>query len=204
MNSAHAVDRLRHQKVLVKTALRSAGVRESDSPFVDLTDCGLRGQIEIPMNNLPKDIAQLVNNLCREGDRFAGIDQFLDAIDKYQAAWSLLPAPPQQWPAATWILLSIGDAYYWQADFHSGARFLLEAATCPEGDSNPYLCLRLGQCLFEVGRLDEAANALEAALRGGGHELFEGEDTKYLQFVKTQQCIMSITPTARRFNRPLP
>ena len=70
----------------MKTALRSAGVRESDSPFVDLTDCGLRGQIEIPMNNLPKDIAQLVNNLCREGDRFAGIDQFLDAIDKYQGA----------------------------------------------------------------------------------------------------------------------
>ena len=155
-------------------------------------------------NNLPKDIAHLVDNLCREGDRFAGIDQFDDAIEKYQVAWSLLPAPPHQWPAAAWILLSVGDAYFWLKDFQGGAKFLLEALDCPNGDGNPYLLLRLGQCLLELGRLDEAANALEEAFRVGGHELFEGEAPKYFQFVQTQLRIMNITPPARRFNRPLP
>ncbi len=155
------------------------------------------------MNNLPQDIAQLVDKLCREGDRFAGIDQFDDAIEKYQAAWDLLPAPQQQWPAATWILLSVGDAYFWLKDFHDGATFLLEALDCPNGDSNPYLLLRLGQCLLESGRLDEAANALEEAFRLGGNELFDGEDPKYLHFVQTQLRIMNIKQPTGRFNRPL-
>ncbi len=155
------------------------------------------------MNNLPQDIAQIVDNLCREGDRFAGIEQFHTAIEKYQSAWSLLPAPAHQWPAATWILLSIGDSYFCQDDFHNGAKFLLEAATCPDGDANPFLFLRLGQCLLEVGRLDEAANVLEAAFRSGGKELFEDEEPKYLQFVQTQLRTKHVTPPTRHFNRPL-
>ena len=155
------------------------------------------------MNKLPTDIAQFVDNLCRAGDRLAEVDQFDDAIEKYQTAWDLLPAPPQQWPAAAWILLSVGDAYFWLKDFHNGATFLLEALDCPHGDSNPYLLLRLGQCLLESGRLDEAANALEEAFRLGGNELFDGEAPKYLQFVQTQLRITNIKQPTGRFNRPL-
>ena len=158
---------------------------------------------ESRMDKLPKDIAQLLDNLCREGDRFAGIDQYDDAIARYQAAWDLLPAPQNQWPAATWILMSVGDAYYRLKEFDVGAELLLDALDYPDGDTNPFLSLRLGQCLLELGQLDAAANALEDAFRRGGEAVFEGEDPKYLGLVRTQHRLMNDTPTTGRFNRPL-
>ena len=155
------------------------------------------------MDKLPKDIALLVDTLCREGDRFAGVDQFDDAIEKYQAAWDLLPAPQNRWPAATWILVSVGDAYFGLKEYGTGAEILLDAIDYPDGEANPYLYLRLGQCLLESGQLDDAADALEEAFRRGGEALFEDEDPKYLVFVKTQLKIMNVAPTTGRFNRPL-
>ncbi len=155
------------------------------------------------MDKLPKEIALLVDNLCREGDRFAEIDQFDDAIEKYQSAWDLLPVPQCQWSTATWILVSVGDAYFGLKEYDTAAEILLDAFDYPDGESNPYLYLRLGQSLLETGQLDDAANALEEAFRRGGEALFEDEDPKYLVFVKTQLKIMNVTPTSGRFNRPL-
>jgi tetratricopeptide (TPR) repeat protein len=155
------------------------------------------------MDKLPKDIVRLIDNLCREGDRFAGIDQFDDAIEKYQAAWDLLPAPQIQWRAATWILVSVADAYFSLKDYAAAADLLLDGLDYPDGDANPFLYLRLGQCLLEIGRRDDAADALEEAFRRGGEALFEDEDPKYLTFVKTQLKIMSVAPTTGRFNRPI-
>lgn len=156
-----------------------------------------------PMDKLPKEIAQILDRLCREGDRFAGIDQYDDAITKYQEAWDLLPPPPHQWPAATWILLSVGDAYFRMNDFPAGAEILLDAWNSPDGNTNPFLSLRLGQCLMELGQFDAAANALEDAFRGAGEAIFEDEDPKYLRFVRTKQRVQSVPPTSGRFHRPL-
>ena len=155
------------------------------------------------MDKLPKEIALLVDNLCREGDRFAGIDQFDDAIEKYQAAWDLLPTPQNQCLAATWILVSVGDAYFGLKEYDTASEILLDALDYPDGQANPYLYLRLGQCLLETGQLDDAADALEEAFRRGGDALFEDDDPKYLVFVKTQLKIMNVTPATGRFNRPL-
>ena len=157
------------------------------------------------MDQLPNDIALLVDNLCREGDRFAGVDQFDDAIEKYQAAWDLLPAPQNRWPTATWILVSVGDAYFGLKKYDTGSEILLDALDYPDGEANPFLYLRLGQCLLENGQLNDAADALEEAFRRGGESLFEDEDPKYLTFVKMQLKIMNVTPVppTGRFNRPL-
>ena len=154
------------------------------------------------MEKLPKELTQLIDGLCRKGDQFAGMDQYDDAIEKYSEAWNLLPEPRDQWPAATWILISVGDAHFRLNEFAEGADILLDALHFPDGEDNPFLLLRLGQCLLELGRLDEAADALEEAYRRGGDELFADEDPKYLGFFKTQK---KITPPGRtgRFNHPL-
>lgn len=159
------------------------------------------------MDKLPKEISQLVDDLCRKGDHFAGMEQYDDALEKYGQAWDLLPEPRNQWTAATWILMSAGDAHFRMKEYGDGADILLDALDFPDGDANPFLYLRLGQCLLELGQLDDAANALEAAFRQGGEELFEDEDAKYLGFVKTQLKIapvQSTQPNRRgRFNHPL-
>ena len=46
--------------------------------------------------------------------------------------------------------------------------------------------LRLGQALLEQGEQDRAADELIRAYMGGGPELFERDDPKYLAFLSTR------------------
>src|SRR5436190_2515901 len=115
------------------------------------------------MDKLPKELSDLIDGLCRQGDQFAGMEQYDDAIDKYGQAWDLLPEPRDQWPAATWILMSAGDAHFRLKEFEEAAEILSDALDYPHGDENPFLALRLGQSLLELGQLNDAANALKEA-----------------------------------------
>lgn len=135
------------------------------------------------MPKLPNDLRQMIDQLCQKGDQFAQIDQLDDALDQYEAAWQLLPSPPEQWPAATWILMAAGDVYFEKRDFVAASETLQESLKCPDAETNPFILLRLGQSLFEIGDLNSAANALEAAFRLGGAELFVDEDPKYRFFL---------------------
>ena len=156
------------------------------------------------MDKLPKEISQLIDSLCRKGDQFAGMEQYDDAIEKYGEAWELLPEPRQQWPAATWILMSVGDAQFRLREFAEAADLLFDAIEYPDGDANAFLYLRLGQCLLELGQLNNAADSLENAFRLGGEEVFDGEDPKYLGFLKAQLKIAPKPSSPRgRFNHPL-
>lgn len=157
------------------------------------------------MTKLPADLRQMIDNLCQKGDQFAQIDQLDDALDQYETAWQLLPEPKNQWPAATWILMAVGDVYFEKRDFAAAAEALRASLDFPDGDKNPFISLRLGQSLFELGDLNGAADALETAFRKQGDELFAGEDHKYLNFVKTQIGATQSRPASStgRFNKPL-
>lgn len=157
------------------------------------------------MPKLPDDVRQMIDKLCQKGDQFVQIDQLDDALDQYEAAWELLPNPKNQWPAATWILMAVGDVYFERREFAAAADALREALDLPDGETNPFIWLRMGQSLFEIGDLNGAANALETAFRMTGEELFADEEAKYLDFVKTQLGIRRIqsAPSKSRFNKPL-
>jgi hypothetical protein len=88
--------------------------------------------------------------------------------------------------AATWILAAIGDANFLSGDFEAGRDNLGTAMHCPEALGNPFLHLRLGQCHFELGALDRAADELIRAYMGGGPEIFEEDDRKYIEFLATR------------------
>jgi tetratricopeptide (TPR) repeat protein len=109
------------------------------------------------MSKLPHDLRMMIDKLCQKGDQFAQIDQPDDALDQYEAAWELLPSPKNQWPAATWILLAAGDVYFEQRNFVVAEQTLHEALNFPDGETNPFIWLRLGQCRFELGDLNGAA-----------------------------------------------
>ena len=138
------------------------------------------------MPKLPGDLRQMIDKLCQKGDQFAQIDQLDDALDQYEAAWELLPDPKNQWPAATWIMMAVGDVYFERRDYVAASETLQESLKFPDGESHPFILLRLGQSLFELGNLDRAAEAFEAAYRQHGIELFADEDPKYLDFLRTQ------------------
>ena len=48
------------------------------------------------------------------------------------------------------------------------------------GPPVPFIHLRLGQCELELGNRERAVDELARAYKGGGEELFSGEDPKYL------------------------
>ena len=60
------------------------------------------------------------------------------------------------------------------------------AMWCPGALGNPFLHLRLGQCQFELGGLDRAADELDRAYMGAGTDIFDDEDDKYFAYVKTR------------------
>ena len=91
-----------------------------------------------------------------------------------------------EWAAATWILGAIGDANFFSDDFDAGRDNLSMAMRCPDAVGNPFLHLRLGQCCFEVGEVDRAADELGRAYMGEGKEIFEDEDPKYFEFLMTR------------------
>ena len=51
---------------------------------------------------------------------------------------------------------------------------------------NPFLHLRLGQVLLDIGEEAGAADELMRAYMGGGAEIFSSEESRYLDFLGTK------------------
>ena len=127
-----------------------------------------------------------IKALCKEGDVRADAGDYDGAVERYLAGWALLPGEKARWEAATWILAAIGDAHFLAGRFDKAANVLTSAlvSDAPGAAENPFIHLRLGQSLFELGErhrekaLDELARAYVA---GGGKRIFEREDPKYLE-----------------------
>jgi len=138
------------------------------------------------MAELDDIVYQRIKSLCAEGDKFAEQRDFSRALQVYWTAWDLLPEPKTEWEAATWILAAIGDANFLGGDFVAGRDNLSNVMRCPGAMGNPFLHFRLGQCHFELGNLDKAADELTRALMGAGEEIFQENDPKYWTFLKTR------------------
>lgn len=127
-----------------------------------------------------------IQDLCAQGDGLASAGSYEDAIERYNAAWELVPEPKNNWNAATWILAAIGDACY-LGGYRTSAREALEyAMKCPDAVGNPFLHLRLGQVLLDAEEDDKAADELMRAYMGAGSEIFGSENAKYLDFLKSR------------------
>jgi hypothetical protein len=137
------------------------------------------------MAELDESLHARVREFCAEGDNFAEQSMYPEALDRYWMAWELLPEPRTDWEAATWVLAAIGDANFLSEDFAAGRDNLSAAMRCPDAIGNPFLHLRLGQCEFELGNADRAADELARAYMGAGEEVFKGAE-KYLAFLKTR------------------
>lgn len=133
---------------------------------------------------LPDSVSEQIKSLCEQGDDYAKLRRYEEAVERYNEALDLIPQPIQIWEAATWILGALGDVCFMKGDYKSGLESLLDAMKCPGGIGNPFLHLRLGQVQFELGNEILAADELARAYMGGGKEIFEGEEPKYFSLVR--------------------
>jgi tetratricopeptide (TPR) repeat protein len=138
------------------------------------------------MADLPESVHSKIQALCADGDRLAASGKYEDAVSVYNQAWELVPEPRTDWNASTWILAAIGDACFLGGFHTSGVEALQYAMHCPDGIGNPFLHLRLGQCYFEKGQLDSAADELARAYMAEGKDIFAQDDRKYFDFLTTR------------------
>lgn len=138
------------------------------------------------MTELSDSTHEEITRLCDAGDDLAAAEEYSEALVKYWEAWDLLPEPKTNWSAATWILAAIGDANFQSGDNESGRDNLANAMHCPDAVGNPFLHMRLGQCQFELGSMDRAADELARAYIPEGKAIFEDSDPKYLDFIKSR------------------
>jgi len=138
------------------------------------------------MAELDNKTHEQIKKLCDEGNVFSEEQDYPAALKKYWDAWNLLPEPQTNWEAATWILVSIGDANFYSKDFNEGRDNLSRALHCPDAIGNPFLHLRLGQCLYELGEYDNAANELILAYMSEGKDIFNEDDPKYFKFLTSR------------------
>src|SRR2546421_147994 len=112
------------------------------------------------MEELPDTIYEQIKEHCKAGDDLLDEQRYKEAREQYWNAFDLLPEPQNRWDAASWILASIGDSFFVQGDFENGKRAFEDASHCPDGLGNPFVHMRLGQCYFELGDRDRAADQL--------------------------------------------
>ena len=139
---------------------------------------------EMPPLELSETAHAEVTRLSEEGGRLESEGSLDGALAKYREGLALLPAPMTNWEAATWLLSAIGDLEFQKGQFDSAIRALEKALQCPGGLGNPFIHLRLGECLFEVGNQPAAMDELARAYMGAGGEIFSGEDPKYFQALR--------------------
>lgn len=135
------------------------------------------------MDALNETLYQQISSLCDEGDNLADEGQFAAALKQYQAAWKLLPDPKNQWEAATWILVAMGDVNFLSGRYRQAVNDLNTALENIHAADNPFIYLRLGQSRLELGEEAAALEALQTAEELGDEELWEGEDEKYCRFL---------------------
>ncbi|PST81952.1 hypothetical protein C7T94_17340 [Pedobacter yulinensis] len=135
---------------------------------------------------LKEETYNLILELSEIGNALADQDDFNGARAKFEEALALLPEPYTDWEAALWLYASIGDMAFLSARYDDAADALQSALVCEEGITNPFVQLRLGQSLFELGAHDAAVEHLLRAYMLEGSEIFDSEDPKYFHYLKTQ------------------
>lgn len=141
------------------------------------------------MEELPSSIHDAIKRHCAVGDELADAGKLEEAFSEYGQAWELVPEPRNKWNASTWILAAIADVSF-LGGYRTSAREALEyAMICPDGPGNPFLHLRYGQVLLDSDEPDAAADQLMRAYMAGGPEVFEDEDPRYLEFLRTRAII---------------
>jgi tetratricopeptide (TPR) repeat protein len=125
-----------------------------------------------------------IQALSQQGNAYMEAGEWPKAVRVFQEALALLPPPPHQWEAATWLYASIGDAYYMHHDYANAQQALWEALNGPEGLANPFIHLRLGEVCYELGDHERAKDSLLRAYILEGPQIFAHEPPYYLTFLR--------------------
>jgi tetratricopeptide (TPR) repeat protein len=142
-------------------------------------------EVDERVKTLSASVFSAVKAKAEEGSRCLEAGDFRGAFKLFMEALKPLPEPKQQWNAAGWLLVALGENAIRAGNFEAAAKPFEDAMYCPGTIGNPWVHLRLGQVRFELGELELAADELSRAYMGGGRDVFEGQEPKYFELVES-------------------
>jgi len=124
-----------------------------------------------------------ITKLSAKGDKLAEKERFEEALKLYITALEKLPVPIYDWEAATWLLAAIGDMYFQLQKYDESINQFFEAQKCPDGIGNPFICVRIGECFYELDNFPKAKEYLLQAYMLADREVFLDADPKYFELI---------------------
>ncbi len=140
-------------------------------------------ELYLPMNQLTPDIRNDVKTFCQQGYKQYDEQNYTAALRLFYQAWVKLPKPQHDYEESGWALTAIGDTYFKLKKYKQAIEALRSALCCPNISDNPFVNLRLGQCLYESGQQYQGRVYLHRSYRAQGKVYFDQEDTKYLHAI---------------------
>ena len=128
-----------------------------------------------------------LDELAEEGNKYFDNNQYDKALEIWKRALDLIPEPKKRISETVWFLTSIGDIYFLQGKYEEAFDNFEDARNnlSGEGINNPFILLRLGQSAFELEKKELATENLLRAYMLEGKEIFEEDDKKYFEFLKS-------------------
>jgi tetratricopeptide (TPR) repeat protein len=134
---------------------------------------------------LPDDLYDRIVALTNEAQEWEEIEEWHKARAALEQALALLPEPKWKWEASTWIFTVLGDIEFQAGNYDPAREAFRQAMLGPGAIGNPFLHLRRGQTFFELGEMKWATDELAGAYMLEGKEIFEDQDPKYFEYLKT-------------------
>ncbi|MDB5478307.1 MAG: hypothetical protein JWM96_802 [Alphaproteobacteria bacterium] len=140
---------------------------------------------DLPREEMDQLTFDQIDQLGDAGNDLLDDGAYEAAAAKFETAFALVPQPFQDWEVSIWLLASLGESYFLMDDFAKAREAFSKALECPDAEDSPPILLRMGQCEYELGNKDAAAERLMDAYMGEGRELFADEDEKYYDYLNS-------------------
>lgn len=137
-----------------------------------------------PLDNA---IAERVYAEMRQGYTLLKEGKADKAESFFLRAWDLIPDPKFGWDISQITIIRIAKFYRDARKFPEALRWAKDIFRCRPlpNDAEPYVVL--GSIHLEAGELDAAREKFEKAFELAGKRGFDGEDPKYLKFLKEKK-----------------
>lgn len=134
------------------------------------------------------ELKERLDQLAQEGNRYYDNENNKDkALEVWKKALGLIPKPKNIYSQTVWFLSSIGDIYFNDKNYEQAFKCFDDAKNniSVEGNNNPFILLRLGESAYELDKKDIAIDNLLKAYMLEGKEIFEEDEKKYFEFLKS-------------------
>ncbi|UXZ94580.1 hypothetical protein K3169_19705 [Pseudomonas phytophila] len=127
------------------------------------------------------ELSQKIVDLVESGNRLEIQNNLAKALEKYNEAWGLLPAPATKWDLANWISACISGLFFDVGNYTEAKPWAAIAMeTKPPRETSSFI--NFAKICYELGEKELAIEYFDKAFKLGKKRAFQGFDKKYLNY----------------------